>query len=161
MGDGTPKPTAAISSVTSSSTAASSSRTTDSCPSCGVGRSCRRTTSPARVTTPARIFVPPTSTPIAWVAFILSGYRNPPDGRLRRKAVSRLQGRAHERQSAAREPRPAHLPEQRKWQGRRWGQPGRPPAPQRVDVEAPDVGDPPRALRLPRDLVGRGLPVRL
>ena len=36
-------------------------------------------------TTPARIFVPPRSTPIAWLPSKLSGYRNPPDGRLGEK----------------------------------------------------------------------------
>ena len=52
----------------------------------------RRRTSPSRVTTPARIFVPPRSTPMACVPSTLSGYRNPPYGRVRREAVSVYRG---------------------------------------------------------------------
>ena len=71
----------------------------------GVGRSCRRTTSPSRVTTPARIFVPPRSTPMACVPLTLSGYRNPPDGRLRGEAVPRLPRRPRQGEGPARRER--------------------------------------------------------
>src|SRR5579884_938108 len=168
IGDGIPKPTAPTSSVSSSSTAASSSATTEDCESCGVGRSWRRTTRPSCATTPARIFVPPTSTPIACVALISSGYRNPPNGR-RRQAVPRLQGRPHQGKGAAadgrrgaqaeraarrrdrtvRPPRAHRLPRRR---GRR-----RPPgrqAPEALDLEALDLGDAARARR-PLHRVGR------
>src|SRR4051812_23628084 len=104
-GPGTPNPIAPTSSVSSSVTAASSSTTSSSCERVGVIRSWRRSTSPSRVTTPARIFVPPRSTPIACVAVIPSGYRNPLDGRLRREALPRLPRRTPEGEGAAARPR--------------------------------------------------------
>src|SRR5579864_3802307 len=160
IGDGTPNPIAAISGVISSATTASSSRTTVSWASWGVARSWRRTTSPSCVTTPARIFVPPRSTPIACVALMVCGYRNPSNGRLRGEAVPRLQGRPNEGKGAARTgPRAEDLPERRR-RGRE-RQVRRPPAEKRLDVEALDLGDAGRARRPARDLVDRRLPLGL
>src|SRR5581483_1905778 len=137
----------------------------------GVARSCRRSISPSPFTTPARIFVPPTSTPIACVALMASGYRNPPNGRARREALSRLQRRAHEGKGAGAdaraqdaEPREAGPDDvsQRRRRGRdpwRERQPGRAP-PAAVDLEALDVGDAPCPRPPLRHLGGRGLLLR-
>src|SRR5947209_2786421 len=106
-------------------------------------------TSPSRVTTPARIFVPPRSTPIACVTATMSGYRNPPDGRLRGEAVPRLSRRTAEGEGAAavtRGPR------------RTAAEPaGRAPTAQAVDVEAVDAAHARRPHRPVRHLGRRGL----
>src|SRR5437763_4862575 len=165
IGEGAPKPTAPTSSPRSSATATSSSRRTESCESCGVARSCRRSTRPSRATTPARIFVPPRSTPIACVALMPSGYRNPPNGRLRREAVPRLQGRPRERQGAAEKSRARDAAarsldvSERRRRRVRLRPPGRAPPALRLDVEALDLGDAPDPRRAARDLVGRRLPL--
>src|SRR5712691_8627836 len=106
---------------------------------------------------------PSNGTTIAWVAFMSSGYRNPPNGRLRREAVPRLQGRAHQRKGAAAQPRRRAAEAQdlpQRWR-RRKRPPGRPPPDLTLDVEALDVGDAARPLRIARDLVDCRLPLRV
>src|SRR5919198_3289866 len=98
--DGMPKPIAATSSSSTSSTAPARPRRSPSCDSSGVGTSRRRSTLPSRSTIPARIFVPPRSTPITRWGATGRGYDTPPDG-ARREALPRLSRRSGARGGAA------------------------------------------------------------
>ena len=152
IGDGTPKPIAAMSSEWSSSTAASSSRTTDACESCR-GRALVAAHDRARLasTTPARIFVPPRSTPIACVrVHVRAGTVT------RRMAASgekpyrvykggRTKGKVPLKGGAAKGERKTYRSGAQRRQ-RRQRPPGRAPPEEELDVEALDVGLAARAL---------------
>src|SRR6266516_5066166 len=96
--DGIPKPSAAISRLSrSSSTIASSPASSASCEEMSVGCTTSASISPCRSTTAASVFVPPTSTPMTRSASTSGGYHTPPDGVARRReAVSPLPRRARQ-----------------------------------------------------------------
>src|SRR6266550_2813621 len=74
IGDGIPNPRAAISAVSSSSTAASRPAKNSSSEAVRVACSRRCSTCPSRSTIPARILVPPRSTPMTRFSFKARGY---------------------------------------------------------------------------------------
>ena len=161
-GDGIPNPTAAIRSSSSSATAASSpSRRLVR--SCGVGLSWRRSLA-LRSHELGQDLGPAEVHPDHVPAPYGEGYRNPPDGRLRGEAVSRLSRGPHEGQGPGvlARPRPLEagpLDIPRRWRRgpRRRRQAGRAPAAQGLDVEALDVGDARRPRWVPRRVGHRRL----
>src|ERR671932_663993 len=159
--EGMPKPIAATSSSSTSSTAPARPRRSSSCESSGVGTSRRRSTVPSRSTMPARIFVPPRSTPITRWGATGRGYDTPPDG-ARREALPRLPRGPGARGSAA--PDEAGSPRGR----RRWRRSQ--PLPRTLEAgaraQALELGPPDRrrpgpARRPLRRVVGSRLPLVL